>query len=349
MSARPTPIFDGHNDTLLKLELKHGTDRERDFFKAADYDHIDLPRARQGGLAGGFFALWVPSNIGVGTNFSDDDPRNFASVPQGPALEFTHKLINRAEAIAAASNGEVVICRTSEEISAGIEAGKFTMLLHIEGAEAIDAEFTALDALYERGLRSIGPVWSRKNIFADGVPMRFNSSPDTGDGLTEVGRELVRRCNAKGIMLDVSHITEKGFWDMAAINEKPIVATHSNAHAVCPHARNLTDKQLAAIAETKGVVGINYAVQFLRDDGRLDPNTPLEVVVRHADYLLSKLGEDGVALGSDFDGCTVPNGIKDAAGLPNLLNAFRAAGYGEALIEKIAYKNWLSLLKRTGI
>jgi len=129
-------------------------------------------------------------------------------------------------------------------------------VLHIEGAEAIDPNFEFLDVLYEAGLRSLGPVWSRPNAFGHGVPFRCPSSPDTGPGLTDLGKELIGACNRLGILIDLSHLNERGFWDVAAISNAPLVATHSNAHALSPHSRNLIDSQLAAIRETGGIVGV---------------------------------------------------------------------------------------------
>ena len=111
-------------------------------------------------------------------------------------------------------------------------------VLHIEGAEAIDPNFELLDVLYEAGVRSLGPVWSRPNAFGHGVPFRRPSSPDTGPGLTDLGKELIGACNRLGILIDLSHLNERGFWDVAAISNAPLVATHSNAHALSPHSRN---------------------------------------------------------------------------------------------------------------
>lgn len=343
------PVFDGHNDTLLKLELGAGTARERSFFDRAARDHIDLPRARKGRFAGGLFAIYVPSQLGdaLKVRYDPDDPANFAEVAQPDALAFTLRMFARALRLERESAGEVRICRTAAEIRAAMAAGKLAMVMHVEGAEAIDADMTALEVLHAAGLRSLGPVWSRPNIFGDGVPMACPSSPDTGPGLTDAGKELVRACNRLKIMVDLSHLTEKGFWDVATLSDRPLVASHSNAHAVCPSARNLTDRQLDAIAESGGLAGLNFHVAFLRPDGANISDTPLEVMVRHTDHLLARLGEDGVALGSDFDGCMVPRAIGDVAGLPVLLQAFREAGYGEELIEKIAWKNWLSVLERT--
>jgi membrane dipeptidase len=343
------PVFDGHNDTLLKLELGAGTPRERSFLARAERDHIDLPRAREGGFAGGLFAMYVPSRTGLdlSVRYNPNDPANFAPVAQDVALGFTLRMAARARRLEREAAGAVAICTDAPAIRQAMADGTLAMVLHIEGAEAIDADFCALEVLHAAGLRSLGPVWSRPNIFGDGVPMACPSSPDTGPGLSDAGKALVRACNALKIMIDLSHLTEKGFWDVAEISDRPLVASHSNAHAVCPSARNLTDRQLDAIAESKGLAGLNFHVAFLRPDGAHKGDTPLELMVRHTDHMLSRLGEDGVALGSDFDGCFVPRAIGDVSGLPRLIEAFRAAGYGEELIEKIAWRNWLSVLERT--
>jgi membrane dipeptidase len=219
--------------------------------------------------------------------------------------------------------------------------------MHVEGAEAIDPEFYALESFHATGLRSLGFVWSRPNIFGEGVPFRFPHSPDTGPGLTDAGRELVRACNQLRIMIDLSHLNEKGFWDVATISDKPLVASHSNAHAVAPATRNLTDRQLDAIRDSDGMVGVNFAVYFLRPDGAGEADTPLEVVVRQFDYLVERVGIDRVGFGSDFDGALIPSGIGDASGLPRLVEALRAAGYDEPSLRKLTHENWIRVLRAT--
>jgi membrane dipeptidase len=149
------------------------------------------------------------------------------------------------------------------------------------------------------------------------------------------------------IVVDLSHITEKGFWDVARLSKAPLVATHSNAHALCPSPRNLTDRQLAAIRDTQGMVGLNFATCFLRPDGNMKADTEVELMVRQLDYLLEKLGEDHVGFGSDFDGAVVPEKIGSAAGLPVLIDALRQTGYSEQLLKKLGSTNWLDLLGRT--
>jgi membrane dipeptidase len=190
-------------------------------------------------------------------------------------------------------------------------------------------------------------VWSRPNAFGHGVPFRFPSTPDIGPGLSDAGKALVRACNQLGVLIDLSHLNAQGFWDVARLSEAPLVATHSNAHALCPAARNLTDDQLRAIRESGGMVGLNFAVSMLRADGGPDAATPLEVMVRHLDHLIERLGEDKVGFGSDFDGTIVPSAIKDAAGLQHLVAALREAGYDAPLLRRLAFENWLRVLERT--
>ncbi|WP_150496425.1 dipeptidase [Roseibium aquae] len=342
-------MFDGHNDTLLKLEIDAGAGRERDFFQRSQRGHMDLPRARDGGFAGGLFAMFVPSNPDQDFSkpFNPRDPANYAELPQPDALAFTHSLMARAFRLERASGGRMKICRNAAEIRSAMQQGQVAISLHMEGAEAIDGDFHALEVLYAAGLRSLGPVWSRKNIFADGVPMAFPSSPDTGPGLTSAGRALVTACNQLKILIDLSHLTEKGFWDVASITDAPLVASHSNAHALCASARNLTDRQLDAIRESRGLVGLNFHVAFLREDGQHRSATALDVIARHAAYLVERLGEDHVGLGSDFDGCMPPADLKDVSRLQYLLSAFRNAGMTDAMVEKIAWKNWLRVLEET--
>ena len=236
------------------------------------------------------------------------------------------------------SQGRLRVCRNARDIDGCLTDGAVAAVLHIEGAEYIDANFELLDVLYQAGLRSLGPVWSRPNSFGYGVPFRLPSSPDTGPGLTDLGKALIGACNALRILIDLSHLNERGFWDVAAISKAPLVASHSNAHAISPHSRNLTDRQLAAIRETGGLVGVNFATAFLRPDGRHDKDTPADLIVQHAEYLLEHLGEDGVGLGSDFDGAVIPAELGNAGGLQILVEAMRKHGFGEPLIEKLCFR-----------
>jgi len=266
-----------------------------------------------------------------------------ASETQATALQMAALLMWMERA----AKGALKICRSSADVRSCMEDGTIAAIMHMEGAEAIGTELDALYAFHAMGLRSIGPVWSRPTVFGHGVPFRFPGDPDTGPGLTDAGKDLVRACNELKIMLDLSHLNEKGFDDVARLSDAPLVATHSNAHAITPSTRNLTDRQLKMIRESKGMVGLNYATVFLRDDGRKATDCGWDPVMRHLDHLLEKLGEDNLGFGSDFDGAEIPDVMGDVTGVQALMDQMRKHQYGEALIEKIARKNWLALLERT--
>ncbi len=343
------PFFDGHNDTLLRLLEKAPAERVPAFVRGTEDGHIDLPRAQKAGMVGGFFAMFPPpvkaslANVAA----SPGDPKG--DLP--PQLQFADAMKSTQGMTALLLHleraGALRICRTAGDVKTAIAVEKLAAIFHIEGAEALDTDFNSFEVLYAAGLRSIGITWSRANAFGTGVPFRFPADPDIGPGLTDAGKELVRICDARGVMVDLSHLNAAGFRDVADISTKPLVATHSNVHAICASTRNLVDWQLAAIRESGGVVGLNYATGFLRPDGKFNTDTPIEIMVRHVDALVEALGEDGVALGSDFDGAQMPRDIGDVAGVPRLLQALLDKGYGEKLVRKIALENWLSLLSQT--
>ncbi len=342
------PVFDGHNDVLLRLWSKKGGDAVADFIAGDGQGHMDLPRMIKGGFAGGFFAIFVPSPQDPDwVDDEDTNPPEAGQVGQMAAYAATTAMASLLFRIEAASDGKFRICRSVQDVRDAMAGGQVAAIFHIEGAEAIDSEFKSLDVLYQAGLRSIGPVWSRSNIFAHGVPFRFPSSPDTGGGLTAIGKDFIRRCNALRILVDLSHLNEKGFWDVAEISTAPLVATHSNAHALCASSRNLTDDQIRAIGQSGGMIGLNFANGFLRGDGRWQSENGLDTMLRHLDHLMRLAGEDHVGLGSDFDGARIPSQIGDVTGLQALLDAMSAHGYGAELVKKLASENWLKALERT--
>ena len=342
-------VFDGHNDSVLFMVDYQPTGR--DFLARSDAGHLDLPRALEGHLAGGLFAMSIHPE-----REPEDDltiTSNGYEVRYADALEPGHARkqidgqLSALKGLIKRSNGRMRFATSVDEIEAAQVEAAFAVVLHIEGAEAIEPDLGYLDTLYDAGLRSLGIVWSRPNIFGYGVPFAYPRSPDTGPGLTDLGKNLVKRCNDLGIMIDVSHLNERGFWDVAALSTAPLVATHACAHAVCPSTRNLTDRQLDAIRDTDGVIGLNLAVNDIRADGHLDDDTPLDVVVRHIEYLVSRVGADRVALGSDFDGAVMPREIKDASGLPHLVEAMRKGGFDEPTLRKFAFYNWLRVFGLT--
>ena len=265
------------------------------------------------------------------------------------ALEKTLGMARLMYDLEKAAPDELKVVRKIDELEQCLAEQTLAMIFHIEGAEAIDPDLDALHVLHAAGLRSIGIVWSRPNAFGHGVPFAFPSSPDTGPGLTDAGHNLVKTCNELGILVDLSHLNEKGFWDVADLSNCPLVATHSGVHALCASSRNLTDEQMRAILDTNGVMGINFHVGFLRADGARDANTPIKEIVRHIDYAVNLMGVDHVALGSDFDGATMPDQLGDVTGLPKLIDALRANGYEEGDIRKIAGENWVRVLRETWI
>lgn len=350
MTDSQTPlIFDGHHDLLLRLASNGGRDAVQGFVTGSK-GHIDLPRAKKGGFGGGFFAIYVPSPMNVDEAMVQmSKPAYDLPLPEPISFEPALPPVMQQAAllIDLERTGTVKICTSTGDIRAAFDRGRIAAIMHIEGAEAIDPDFYALDVLYRAGLRSVGPVWSRPTIFGEGVPFRYPSTGDIGAGLTAKGVELVRHCNRLGVMIDLSHLNEAGFWDVARLSDAPLVATHSNAHAISPQSRNLTDKQLGAIAESGGMVGLNFATAFLREDGQMQSDVPMDTLLRHLDHMMSILGEDHVGIGSDFDGAIVPDAIGDVGGLGVLRAAMRAHGYGEALIRKLAHENWLRVLAKT--
>jgi membrane dipeptidase len=319
-------VIDGHNDLVLHR------------WRGEPSPHMDLDAAPGAGLAGGFFALYVPSPHVMEPPSPPYDQPYAAQVPFEEAARVADELYE-------------TLCSLPVRRATSVDdfrPGEVTAIVHMEGAEAIAPDLSNLEEWHARGLRSLGPVWSRPNDFAQGVPFRFPASPDTGPGLTDAGRALVGACNELGILVDLSHLNERGFWDVAAITSRPLVATHSNAHALCASTRNLTDEQLDAVRDSGGVVGVNFGVAFLRADGdRLADETGVDEIVRHVRYLADRMGVDHVAFGSDFDGALLPTQLGGVAGLPKLVDALRADGFDEAAVAKITHENWLRVLEAT--
>ncbi len=319
-------LIDGHNDLALTIWEGH------------EPRHLRLEDAAAAGFAGGFFALNVPSDVPLAPAGVPYDLPLPPPIPFEEADRISLELYDVLRAL------PVVLATSADDF----HEGSIAAIVHLEGAEGIAPDLSNLGEWHDRGLRSLGPVWSRANAFAEGVPFRFPSSPDTGPGLTSAGTELIRACNRLGVLVDLSHLNEAGFWDVARVSEAPLVATHSNAHALCPSTRNLTDEQLRAIRDSGGVVGVNFGVTFLREDGRhLPDETPIDEILRHVDYLAEMMGIDHVAFGSDFDGTSIPTALGGVAGLPKLVDGLRGRGYDEDAVAKVTHGNWLRVLRAT--
>jgi membrane dipeptidase len=334
------PVFDGHNDALTRAD--HAL-----LASGRPEGHLDLPRMRGAGLRAAVFAVFTPSE----TERSDPLPRDdgviefelASEVPGRDAAAFASSAAGRL--VSLERQGQVRIARSVADIdAAGAGDGPPAAVLHLEGAEAIDPDLESLWLWQAAGLRSLGPVWSRPNRFGHGVPFVSPSLPDTGPGLTPAGVGLVKRCAELGILVDLSHLNEAGFWDVAGLDAGPLVASHSAAHALCGASRNLTDRQLDAIGASQGLVGIVFACEFLRPDFAPDTDTPLDLIARHAAYVAERIGVAHVGLGSDFDGATIPAAMGGAAGIPALLDAFSDVGFSEDELDQIAWHNWRRVL-----
>ncbi len=174
-----------------------------------------------------------------------------------------------------------------------------------------------------------------------GVPFRFPHSPDTGTGLTDAGTALVKACNNLGIMVDLAHLNERGFFDVAAISSAPLVVTHADVYAICPSTRNLTDDQIDAVAASGGVIGINFEPINTHPQASIDQDVPLTQITAHIDYIADRVGIDHVAFGSDFDGADMPRALKDTSWFtrPNraiAASGLRSTGAGKGRLQKLA-------------
>jgi membrane dipeptidase len=334
-------VFDGHNDALTVSD--HAL-----LASGRPGGHLDLPRMAAGGIRGAVFAVF--SSGGRDTWDvrvpRDDDVVEFElAAPIGHEIAAGHATRAAGRLLALEREGVVRVARSVADVdAAAADSGPPAAVLHLEGAEAIDPDLEALELWYAAGLRSLGPVWSRPNAFAHGVPFMFPSSPDTGPGLTAAGRRLLSRCASLGVLVDLSHLNEAGFWDVAGMEVGPLVASHSGVHALSACSRNLTDRQIDAIGASGGLVGIVFSPAFLRDDFVDSADTPVSLIARHAAYVASRIGVASVALGSDFDGATMPDELRDAAGMPRVLDALRAEGFSEDEVRAIAWDNWRRVL-----
>jgi membrane dipeptidase len=350
MARELVPFIDGHNDVLLSLHLAGAGPRP--FLARRPEGHLDLERAHEGGFAAGFFAVFVlpeTEEERAATRLPDRKPPYAHPLAGAITTDYARReaaaIIDLLDQLAAGE--EVTIARSAADVEAALDGGPIAAILHLEGAEPIEPALENLEELYDRGLRSIGIVWSRPNTFAEGVAFRFPSSPDTGAGLTEAGKRLVPECNRLGILIDLAHLNERGFWDVAGLSEAPLVASHSNAHALSANSRNLTDPQIDEIGRTGGIVGITFHAGMLTEAGGVDPTAPLARVIDHVDHVAARIGIDHVGFGSDFDGATVPDELGDAAGLQRVAEALCDRGYAKEDVAKLASGNWLRVLRET--
>ncbi len=307
------PYFDAHCDTISCGCEKNGAALRE------NGGHLDLLRLRAYDKAAQVFAMYHD------LSFAPADGM-FAECRRQEAI-FTRELEKNADIAAR--------CRTGEDVRRANAAGKVAALLSCEGAELLDCDPEKLDWAQEVGVRAVNLTWNHANLLSGANC----SEPERG--FNDLGRAFVRAAQRRDILIDVSHCSDPAFWDLMKITEKPVLASHSNARALCPHTRNLTDDMFRAVAQTGGVVGINLYVDFLAADGKAD----MEAVLRHFDHFLALGGEKHLALGADLDGCEkLGGGLRGVQDMPLLWEALRAHGYDEALLENAFYNNLLRVL-----
>lgn len=315
--ARDFLIFDAHND-LLHRAIKGSVN----ILTRNSEGHSDIPRLMEGGVSAQVLALFIPTD----------------ELPSGP-LRYTLHLMDIFFKAMEESGGKVVLARKAADIKKAKEEGRLAVILSMEGAEGLEEDLSVLRMLHRLGLRMVGIAWSRRNRAADGV-----TEEGLDEGLTPYGVELVRELNRLGIIIDVSHLAPKGVAQVLKLSNHPVVASHSNAYALCPHYRNLTDAQIKAIAEKGGVIGVNFVPRFLSPRPE---KASIDDVLDHIEYLVRVGGINCVGLGSDFDGFTdpPPRGLEDATCFPRIADGLLKRGYSEDQVEKIMGGNFLRVFE----
>jgi|SRR5690625_147778 len=314
---REAIIIDTHCDTLGRV-----LEGQRRLGERSDLGQFDLIRAREGGLTAEVMATFV----------SEQRPGD--GIRQ--SLDFIDTLYGELEAFP----GLARLATRAQDVREAKENNEVALILGMEGAEGLMGSLPALRLFHRLGLRVLGLTWNRRNEAADGA----GEMPHAG-GLSNFGRQLVRECNELGILLDLSHLSPRGVTDVLALTDAPVVATHSNAAAVYPHVRNLTDEQLEGVAATGGVVGVVPVPPFLGDYGEV---APLEPLFTHLEHMISVVGEDHVGLGLDFDGVgdMRTEGIGDVSHLFNLTSGLLQRGHSAERVKKVLGGNFLRVFEQ---
>ena len=322
--------FDAHCDTIYRCmetgetsALEYGANREeqRRYYAASSHlrsnnGHIDLERGLQFKRYAQFFALFHDA--------AEAPADGMWAQCQRMHDFFLHEMADNADIARH--------CRTGTEVDETAAAGKAAALLSIEGADLIDCDLHKIETVSDWGVRFLNPVWNRANVLSG------TNAEDPGRGLSAAGRDFIRVLEEYKIYPDVSHLSDAGFWDLVHMARRPIIASHSNARAVCPHRRNLTDDQFKAIRDLGGVVGLNLYLDFVGE-------STTDALVAHVERFLELGGEKTLCLGGDLDGCeALAGGITGIQDMPKLYGALIARGYDEALLEDIFWNNLRRLI-----
>lgn len=307
-------IVDGHCDSLGDLSRGRRTLKE-----PLDGGHWDIIRAKQGGVGLQFLAAFIESEY-------KPDRASWRGL----------ELIERALRFADDNSECVNLVLSKKDLEFLDINNKVGLLLSVEGGEILGESIFMLDLIFRLGVRALGLTWNQRNAIADGVGER-----NTGSRLTNFGQRVIERMNELGMVIDVSHLNEAGFWHVLELSKQPFIASHSCAKALCFHPRNLSDKQLKAIARKGGVVGVNFLPAFLVDSGL----AKRQDVVRHICHIAEVAGVETVGLGSDFDGIeNTPEGLESVELYPELLEDLIKAGFSQRDLNKICHENFVKLL-----
>ena len=303
-------LFDGHCDTILRCYLEGGGLRHQS-------GQLDLERRRGKGRWAQFFAIFGSPEDMPGRSLWEVCLEEYA--------------LFRGELDA--NTDLAVFCRNGKEAEAAFAAGKTAAFLSVEGAELLDCDLKKLRLAHRMGVRAVNLTWNHPNALSG------TNAQETERGLSDQGRVFVKTMGELGMLVDVSHLSDPGFWDVIETTARPVIATHSNARAVFPNPRNLTDEQFTAIINTNGVAGLNMYAGFLGDEPDLD------TVRAHLEHFLALGGEDHVSMGGDWDGCTqLPQGIHGIQDMEKLYEHLLRRNYSEALLEKIFYSNLMRVV-----
>ena len=307
------PIFDAHCDALMTA-----SEQGRVIWQQSQEGQWDFPRMGMGGVACQVLALRSTREKGI-------SPLN-------------QVLIGIADLYRALKEyPEAFLIRDGDDWGR-LRGGNLGVVLALEGCDALEGRPEPLEVLYALGVRCLSLTWNLRNELADGV-----GDETSGGGLTRLGRQVVREAARLGMVLDVSHLSTRGFWDAMGMDDGVWVATHSNCRALMDHPRNLTDDQIKAIASRGGVVGINFYPPFLT----VAPQATIDDVVRHILHVVELVGPEHVGLGSDFDGIdAAPVGLEDATRMPQLVQALGEAGLSLEELRLILWENWLRVFQR---
>lgn len=306
-------IVDAHCDTITTI-MKCGEGLRK------NNCHIDISRLKNYDSYVQFFAAFIsPEHAKMG------------------ALKRTLSIIDRLYQEIEDNKQDIMLCCNYNDMEDAFAGRKIAAVLTIEGGEALEGSLASLRMLYKMGVRGMTLTWNYRNQIADGVIDGIS-----GGGLTPFGREVIPEMNRLGMLVDVSHISEAGFWDVINLTAAPIIASHSNSKKLCSHPRNLTDEQLLALKKNGGVTGLNLYPLFLNDGGKAS----IKDALSHIEYIVALTGEDTLGLGSDFDGIeSTPEGLEGVQCYSNLLNELLKLNYSEGLVKKIAGENFIRVIK----